>query len=407
MKRRRPLIVHLVAGLALLGWAAMTNPVLAVPPDAEATNALPANVAEELRRFRVEIEEQGRRIERLYHALGPHLQEMEERAAEMRKQEEEDTVLRLDTIREVADDSLTSLGCANPALPEFAAITTDGGARFYDAQGQPSRALQRPDHHITALAFSPDGRMLLAGTEEGSLLTWSLAEVTNSLEVINVATRVDRVAWLDGTNNIVWAASVSYAKGGEPRNQGQPSGAVLDRATGKVIWPFRSFIRQDFQTFAGAPNGRTLAVLQIPGKPRGAFVLDAASGEILTTLYDTARGPLSVGLSPDGQTVAVGYAPHDIILWAARGGKRLRLLKGHSNWVVSLGFSKDGSRLISGAGDSTARLWDTENGKEIGRIRFPGSSTYVEGVGLSPEADIAFALCAERLVVAKVRPVGK
>ena len=82
----------------------------------------------------------------------------------------------------------------------------------------------------------------------------------------------------------------------------------------------------------------------------------------------------------------MGYAPYDIILWNAQTGARQKLLKGHSNWVVSLAFSADGKRLISGAGDSTARIWDMESGKEIGRIRFPGESSYVEGVGLSPKA---------------------
>ncbi|MDH7502294.1 MAG: hypothetical protein QHJ82_06210 [Verrucomicrobiota bacterium] len=113
-------------------------------------------------------------------------------------------------------------------------------------------------------------------------------------------------------------------------------------------------------------------------------------------------GPLSVGISPNGDTLAVGYAPWDIILWNARTGARQKLLKGHSNWVVSLAFSADSKRLISGAGDSTARVWDLESGKEIGRIRFRGESSYVDGVGLSPKGDIAFAVARGMLVVARV-----
>ena len=83
-----------------------------------------------------------------------------------------------------------------------------------------------------------------------------------------------------------------------------------------------------------------------------------------------------------------------------------QLLKGHSNWVVSLAFSADSKRLTSDARDSTARVWDTESGKEIGRIRFPGESSYVDGVGLSPKGDIAFAVVRRMLVVARV-PAAK
>lgn len=111
---------------------------------------------------------------------------------------------------------------------------------------------------------------------------------------------------------------------------------------------------------------------------------------------------MSVAVSPDGKTLAVGYAPNDIVLWDARSGARRGLLNGHSNWVVSLAFSADSKRLVSGAGDSTARVWDVGSGKEIGRLRFPGMSTYVNSVGLSPQGDLAFALTQQgQLVVAK------
>ena len=205
---------------------------------------------------------------------------------------------------------------------------------------------------------------------------------------------------------MVWGASVTYwQEGGKPVDQDKPAGAVLNRASGQRLWTFRGFVRDDFYTLAGAMNGQRLAVLQIPDQPRGAFLLDGATGQVLQTCYDEEHGsgPLSVGISPDGSILAVGYAPNGIILWNVRTGDRRKLLQGHSNWVVSLAFSADNKRLISGAGDSTARIWDVESGKEVGRIRFPDESSYVEGVGLSPKADVAFAAARGRLVVAKTR----
>ena len=128
----------------------------------------------------------------------------------------------------------------------------------------------------------------------------------------------------------------------------------------------------------------------------------SASGRLQSTLFHKqhACGPLSVCVSPNNEMAAVGYAPADVILWDATKQDVLQILKGHTNWVVSLAFSRDGRFLISGAGDSTARVWDLLTGGEIGRVRFPGTSTYVKSVGCSPDGDTVFALAEGRLVIA-------
>lgn len=59
--------------------------------------------------------------------------------------------------------------------------------------------------------------------------------------------------------------------------------------------------------------------------------------------------------------------------------------------MVSLDFSDDGRYLASGAGDSTARVYDLQNGKEIGMVRFPGSSTYVDAVDISSDGSLLLA----------------
>ena len=372
---------------------------------AAATNPPSQDTTAVLQRLQEQLEQQTKRIDRLYKAIGPHLAELEERAAEVEKQQQEDKALALETIREVKDESLTAIGCVNPAVAEFAVITDAGGVRTFDAAGKTVKDLQQPGEEITCLAFSPGGGELLAGTEKGALLTWDLARNSCSPVSTNVGAKVDRVTWL-GNGRVVWGASVTYWKeGGKPVDHDKPAGAVLDRANGQRLWTFRGFVRDDFYTLAGDMNGQRLVVMGIPDEPRGAFLLDGATGKVSHTCYDKAHGsgPLSVGISPDGHTLAVGYAPYDIILWNARTGERQKLLKGHSNWVVSLAFSGNNKRLISGAGDSTARIWDVASGREIGRIRFQGESSYVDGVGLSPKGDIAFAVARGVLVVAKVQ----
>jgi WD domain, G-beta repeat len=371
---------------------------------AETTNPPPQDTSATLQRLQEQLDQQTKRIDRLYKAIGPHLAELEERAAAVEKQQQEDKALALEPILEVAHESLTSIGCVNPAAAEFGVITTAGAVRIFDAAGKPVRELKKPGQEITCLAFSPSGSGLLTGTEGGALLVWDATKGTCLTVCTNVGRKVARVTWL-GDDQVVWGSTVTYwNEGGKPVDHDKSAGAVLERASGRARWTFRGFVRNDFFTLAGALDGSRLVVQEIPGQPRGAFLLNGATGEVLLTCYDKEDGhsPLSLALSPDSRTLAVGYAPYDIILWNAQTGARQKLLKGHSNWVVSLAFSADSKRLISGAGDSTARIWDMETDKEIGRVRFQGESSYVDGVGLSPKGDIAFAVARGLLVVARV-----
>jgi len=367
------------------------------------TNSAAVDPSSLLQRLQAELDQQTKRIDRLYRAIGPHLEELEEQAAKWEKQQREDKELALEAIRKVEDENLTGIGCINPAKAEFAVLLNDGSVRIFDASGKPAKELRQPGQALTCLAFAPNGSELLAGTRQGALLAWELANSTCRSLCTNVGNKVDRVAWL-GADRVAWGSYVEYWKDGKALDHDKKAGAVLERGSGRTLWTFRGFMRNDFYTLAGAPDGSSLAVQEIPGLPRAAFVLDAATGEVRHTCYDPEHGsgPLSVGLSPDGNLLAVGYAPYDIILWNARTGARQSLLKGHSNWVVSLAFSSDSQRLISGAGDSTARVWDVAQAKEIGRIRFPGESTYVEGVGLSPKGDVAFAVARGILQVARM-----
>ena len=382
----------LKAGVRWLAGLVLVLPLLVHGQSAIGTNA--SNLSTEINQLREQLDVQTKRIDRLYRAIGPRLDDLEAEAAELEKQQQEDNTLALEPICEIKDESLSSVGAVSPVAAEFGVLTEDGGIRIFDAAGKVLKALQQRKQEITCLTYSPNGKELLAGTAGGSLIIWNLADDSSEVICTNIGKKVDRVAWL-GNDRVVWGSNQRYwDSGSKPIDHDKRAGAVLSRNGTRQLWQFRGFIRDDFYTLAGAQNGSMLAILEIPDQPRGAFLLDGATGNVLHTCYDKQHGsgPLSVGISPDASTLAVGYAPYDVILWNARTGERLKLLKGHSNWVVSLAFSSDGNRLISGAGDSTARIWDFGSGKEIGRLRFPGPSTYVEGVGFSPKGDVVFAL---------------
>ena len=145
------------------------------------------------------------------------------------------------------------------------------------------------DQAITCLAFASNGSELLTGTREGALLAWDVAKGTCQTVCTNAGSKVDRVTWL-GKDRVVWGGHVEYWKDGKPVDHDKQAGAVLARASGRVLWTFRGFVRHDFFTLAGAQDGSRLVVQEIPGEPRAAFLLDGASGEVRHTCYDKEHG---------------------------------------------------------------------------------------------------------------------
>ena len=306
-------------------------------------------MAEELRQLRIRVEEQGKQIERLYpRGLEPHLAALEEQAERLRQEEEEDPALALERVANVSDEGLSSLAAQNPTAAESAIIESDGGLRIFDAHGKTGKRLRSPGQRFTALAYSPNGTELLTGTDDGASLVWDLAKGVSFTASASVGGKVDRVTWL-GNDRVVWGGSVRYwDDSGKPTKHDKPTGAVLARDSGEVLWQYRSYIRDDFFTLTAHWTVSVWSSWRFPEASRvEPFCSLAPPGDVLTTCFDSEHGsgPLSVGISPDGRTLAVGYATCDVILWDARTGERQKLLKGHGNWVVSLAFSSDSKRF--------------------------------------------------------------
>jgi len=351
------------------------------------------SIEHELVAIREQLGEQGRMLKTMYDFL--------DREVDLTAQQEtarEDEILRLEAVCQIADENLTSKARFSPSKNQFAALAGDGSIWVFKTDGKLVRKVRCPGERVTAFTYSPEGQRLLAGTHSGKIFLCSLDTGACHLVFEKPDTEIGRVVWLGESDRAAWGTSRVF----EVRKE-QPAGSVFSVETGKELWEFSCFVRADFQTLAASPDGKWLAVLEIPGKDRGVFLLKANDGQIGATLVhqEYRCGPLSAAVAPDNNTVAVGYAPCHVILWDRRRQEVIRLLEAHSNWVVSLAFSANCGLLVSGGGDSTARVWDVTTGKELGRIRFPGRSTYVESVAFSPDGRLVLAAASGRIVLAK------
>jgi WD40 repeat protein len=69
-----------------------------------------------------------------------------------------------------------------------------------------------------------------------------------------------------------------------------------------------------------------------------------------------------LAFSPDGRTVATASRDRSIKLWDAATGELMTTLYGHSENVYAVAFSPAGTILASASLDGTVRLWRAPRG---------------------------------------------
>ena len=104
-----------------------------------------------------------------------------------------------------------------------------------------------------------------------------------------------------------------------------------------------------------SPDGQTLAS---PNWNSTIHLQDVATGTIKQVLIGHTDWVSSVVFSPDGNTLVSGSRDNTIRLWDVATGLTKKALSGHTCGVISVAFSPDGRTLASGSWDGTTRLWD-------------------------------------------------
>jgi WD40 repeat protein len=129
-------------------------------------------------------------------------------------------------------------------------------------------------------------------------------------------------------------------------------------------------------TVAVSPDGR-LAFTGEEGP--GGRLWEVATGKEVRTFAGGWWYPRCAAFSPDGKTVATGHRMGVVYLWDPATGKRLGKLEGHMHEVVAVAFVGDGKTLVSHGIGSDLIFWDTATGKEIRKL-----DDRTKGFGLRP-----------------------
>lgn len=252
---------------------------------------------------------------------------------------------------------------------------------------------------VRSVAFSPDGKTLLTGSqEETALKLWDSATGKEAVGIPGMKHGVTfaifspdgKTIAAGGGDNVIYLFDVASPAQTPPRQLKGHEKVVTCTAfapDGKTI---ATGSQDNTVRIWDIATGKELSQLKEPDAVNaiayssdGKFIVSAGWFP-LVHVWDVAsrvnvrqcvghRGAVStIAFAPDGKTFATAGEDRSIRIWELFSGKEIRQLDEHPEQVNALAYCSaagPGAPLLaSGSGDRTVRLWDIAGAKEVQRF---------------------------------------
>jgi hypothetical protein len=221
---------------------------------------------------------------------------------------------------------------------------------------------------VVALAFTADGRFVLAACADRKLHLWQAGG------------EAERLCFGQSPHE---ATCLAVAPGTGQALVGQGAGVrVWEPLTGREV--LRLAGHTDAVRGIGVSGDGRLALTG--GDDRTLRLWDLHRGRELQRLAGHRAGVTGVALSADGRLAVSGGRDQTLRLWDVRTGREVRTFPVPRGPVLGVAFCVGGAAVLSGHFDTTLRLWDVDTGREL--RRFSGHRQMIAAVACAADGRV-------------------
>ncbi len=269
----------------------------------------------------------------------------------------------------------------SPAGNVIAVADQTKSVKLVDLTGKIRLTCPTQKHEINAVAFSPDGKTVVAG---GLLVPITVWNCSTGQEIHSFPINLIK--------------SLAFSPDGKYILSGSLTATLLN-LQGKNQ---QNFYKKDAtsQAIAFSPDGKAV----LTGNSDGSATLWSLSGKELTTYKGHSSPVHTVAFSPDQSFIFTGTAANQARIWERssrlvhafpagtedwptafspdgqyiltagpdpeiaqlwdRSGQKIRSFSGHSRRINAVAFAPDGKSVLTGSNDNTAKRWNLD-GREL------------------------------------------
>jgi WD40 repeat protein/serine/threonine protein kinase len=224
--------------------------------------------------------------------------------------------------------------------------------------------------NANVVAYSPDGALIVSGSDDGWLRVWSCGE-RRLLQALT-------------SRGPALLYGLGFSNDGLLLMAMEWGGAV-------TVWNTRTWQRacmlRELATESASlsPDGRH----GLTGRWTGELNWwETTTGGLLVTVTPGRPSPVSgTAFSPDAKRAASVAEDGTVALWDASSFACISSFKGHMLGIHSVAFSPDGRRLATGGGSGreAVKLWDVATCREM--LTLPGEGSIFGFVAFSPDGN--------------------